>query len=154
MEILFDIDIDKIKKSENIFIDKINKLIDLINIYEIKEDYFIDYNYDFKNKNNKNKETISPLMNININYINFNKYNEDKGNSNSINNQSNKNNIFLYKIFNLPMKDKNSKKGFNKNKYNSKEKKDYSLFIMKINQLKKNKRILNNMGNYLKNKYL
>ena len=154
MEILFDIDIDKIKKSENIFIDKINKLIDLINIYEIKEDYFIDYNYDFKNKNNKNKETISPLMNININYINFNKYNEDKGNSNSINNQSNKNNIFLYKIFNLPMKDKNSKKGFNKTKYNSKEKKDYSLFIMKINQLKKNKRILNNMGNYLKNKYL
>jgi hypothetical protein len=134
MEIIFDINIDKIKKNEDIFMDKINKLINLINAYEIKEDYFIDYNYESKNRNNKNKDVISPLMNININYINFNKYNEDKTNSNSINNQSNKNNILLYKIFNLPIK--SNKKSKNK-KYNSHEKKDYSLFIMKINQLKK-----------------
>ena len=151
MEIIFDINIDKIKKNEDIFMDKINKLINLINAYEIKEDYFIDYNYESKNRNNKNKDVISPLMNININYINFNKYNEDKTNSNSINNQSNKNNILLYKIFNLPIK--SNKKSKNK-KYNSHEKKDYSLFIMKINQLKKNKNVLNNMANYLKNKKL
>ena len=152
MEIIFDINIDKIKKNENIFMDKINKLINLINTYEIKEDYFIDYNYESKNRNNKNKDIISPLMNININYINFNKYNEDKTNSNSINNHSNKNNIFLYKIFNLSIK--GNKKNKNKIKYNSHEKKDYSLFIMKINQLKKNKKVLNNMANYLKNKKL
>ena len=152
MEIIFDINIDKIKKNENIFMDKINKLINLINTYEIKEDYFIDYNYESKNRNNKNKDVISPLMNININYINFNKYNEDKTNSNSINNHSNKNNIFLYKIFNLSIK--GNKKNKNKIKYNSHEKKDYSLFIMKINQLKKNKKVLNNMANYLKNKKL
>ena len=140
---------NKEEMNENLFINKINQLINLININEIKEDHFIDYNYESKNISNKKKDILSPLMNININYINFNKFNEDKINSNSINNQPIKNNIFLYKIFNLPVKD--NKK--NQIKYISHEKKDYSLFIMKINQLKKNKKVLNNMANYLKNKH-
>ena len=87
MEILFDIDFENFKKNENIFIEKINKLINLINSNEIKEDYYIDYNCESRNEKIKNKETISSLMNININYINFNKYNDDKTNSNSIKNQ-------------------------------------------------------------------
>ena len=152
MEMLFDIDFENIKKNESIFVEKINKLIELINACEIKEDYYIDYNYESRNKKIKKKESMSPLMNININYINFNKFNEDK--TNSINNQS-KNNIFLYKLFNIPMKDdKKTKNEINKNKkFNSKEK-DYSLFMMKINQLKKNKKIFTKMDNYLKYKYL
>ena len=160
MELLFNINLDNIKKNENIFIENVNKIIDLINSYEIKEDYLIDYDYVSKtNKNkNNNKENISPLMNININYINFNKINEDKTNYISINNHPNKNNIFLYKIFNISMKDGKSnnkiKKELKKNKFTSIEKKDYSLFVMKINQLKNNKNLLNNMSNYIKDKYL
>ena len=146
MEILFDLNYDK--NNENIFIEKINKLIDLINIYEIKEEYYIDYNYESKKKKIKNKETISPLMNININYINFNKFNEDKTNSNSICNQSNKN-IFLYKLFKIQEKD--NKNEIKKKKHNSKEKKDYSVLVMKINQLKRNNRVLNNINKF---KYL
>ena len=50
--------------------------------------------------------------------------------------------------------DKKTKNEINKNKkFNSKEK-DYSLFMMKINQLKKNKKIFTKMDNYLKYKYL
>ena len=146
MEILFDIDFENFKKNENIFIEKINKLINLINSNEIKEDYYIDYNCESRNEKIKNKETISSLMNININYINFNKYNDDKTNSNSINNQSNKN-IFFYKIIKMPAKENERKK----KKINSKEKKDYSMLIMKVKKLKKNKRVLNNINKF---KYL
>ena len=101
MEMLFDIDFENISKEEINFIFKINKLVENINSYEIKEDYYIDYNYESKNeKKNNKKEIISPLMNININYINFNKYNNDvKLNSESFNNQNNnKNNSFLNKL--------------------------------------------------------
>ena len=146
MEILFDIDFENFQKNENIFIEKINKLINLINSNEIKEDYYIDYNCESRNEKIKNKETISSLMNININYINFNKYNDDKTNSNSINNQSNKN-IFFYKIIKMPAKENERKK----KKINSKEKKDYSMLIMKVKKLKKNKRVLNNINKF---KYL
>ena len=146
MEILFDIDFENFKKNENIFVEKINKLINLINSNEIKEDYYIDYNCESRNEKIKNKETISSLMNININYINFNKYNDDKTNSNSINNQSNKN-IFFYKIIKMPAKENERKE----KKINSKDKKDYSMLIMKVKKLKKNKRVLNNINKF---KYL
>ena len=67
MEMLFDIDFENISKEEINFIFKINKLVENINSYEIKEDYYIDYNYESKNeKKNNKKEIISPLMNINI----------------------------------------------------------------------------------------
>ena len=112
-----------------------------------------------KNKNNQ-KEENSPLMNININYINFNKFNDDKTNTMSINNKANKNKHFLYRIINnMPVKSNNvdeisPKHEINTNKINSLGKKDYSFFIMKINQIKKNKKTMNNLNDFLKNKYL
>ena len=118
MEMLFDIYLENSLEEEYEFYKNINKLIENIDYYEIKEDIYIDYNYEEKNeKNNNKKEIISPLMNININYINFNKFNDVKTNSVSFNNQNNKNNTFLYKIFNI--QNKNSKRKL-KNKVNDK----------------------------------
>ena len=148
MEMLFDIDFENISKEEINFIFKINKLVENINSYEIKEDYYIDYNYESKNeKKNNKKEIISPLMNININYINFNKYNNDvKLNSVSFNNQNNnKNNSFLNKLFNVQIK--NSKRNL-KNQVNNKILyKDGGTFLKKLNQIKQNR----NTSNYLIN---
>ena len=138
MEMLFDIYFDNSSEEDIKFIKKINKLIEDINYYEMKEDFYIDYNYEAKNeKNNNKKEIISPLMNININYINFNKFNEVKTNSVSFNNQNNKNNTFLYKIFSVPIK--NSKRNL-KNKVKGS-------FLMKMQQ---NKNSIQNESNYLK----
>ncbi len=165
MEILFDINYDNINKDDIIFADNLNKLINLINSYEVKkEEYLIEYNYEDNKNKNKNKlkktEDKSPLMNININYINFNKVNDDKSNTVSVNKKSNKNNIFLYRIINnMPMKDnKNNnittKQDLSKNKLTSLDKKDYNLFIMKINQIRKNKKLFHNKSIHIKNKYL
>ena len=138
MEMLFDIYFDNSSEEDIKFIKKINKLIEDINYYEMREDFYIDYNYESKNeKNNNKKEIISPLMNININYINFNKFNEVKTNSVSFNNQNNKNNTFLYKIFSVPIK--NSKRNL-KNKVKGS-------FLMKMQQ---NKNSIQNESNYLK----
>ena len=138
MEMLFDIYFDNSSEEDIKFIKKINKLIEDINYYEMKEDFYIDYNYEARNeKNNNKKEIISPLMNININYINFNKFNEVKTNSVSFNNQNNKNNTFLYKIFSVPIK--NSKRNL-KNKVKGS-------FLMKMQQ---NKNSIQNESNYLK----
>ena len=138
MEMLFDIYFDNSLEEDIKFFKKINKLIEDINYYEMKEDFYIDYNYESKNeKNNNKKEIISPLMNININYINFNKFNEVKTNSVSFNNQNNKNNTFLYKIFSVPIK--NSKRNL-KNKVKGS-------FLMKMQQ---NKNSIQNESNYLK----
>ena len=138
MEMLFDIYFDNSLEEDIKFFKKINKLIEDINYYEMKEDFYIDYNYEAKNeKNNNKKEIISPLMNININYINFNKFNEVKTNSVSFNNQNNKNNTFLYKIFSVPIK--NSKRNL-KNKVKGS-------FLMKMQQ---NKNSIQNESNYLK----
>ena len=150
MEMLFDINLENIPEDENKFLKKINKLIDNINSYEIKEDFFIDYNYESKNdkKNNKN-EIISPLMNININYINFNKFNDVKTNSVSFHNQNNKNNnSLLYKIFNVPLQNpkQNLKNPVNVNNKNAI--KDAGAFLIKIDQEKKK---IKNATNYLKN---
>ena len=138
MEMLFDIYFDNSSEEDIKFFKKINKLIEDINYYEMKEDFYIDYNYEARNeKNNNKKEIISPLMNININYINFNKFNEVKTNSVSFNNQNNKNNTFLYKIFSVPIK--NSKRNL-KNKVKGS-------FLMKMQQ---NKNSIQNESNYLK----
>ena len=138
MEMLFDIYFDNSLEEDIKFFKKINKLIEDINYYEMKEDFYIDYNYEARNeKNNNKKEIISPLMNININYINFNKFNEVKTNSVSFNNQNNKNNTFLYKIFSVPIK--NSKRNL-KNKVKGS-------FLMKMQQ---NKNSIQNESNYLK----
>ena len=138
MEMLFDIYFDNSLEEDIKFFKKINKLIEDINYYEMREDFYIDYNYESKNeKNNNKKEIISPLMNININYINFNKFNEVKTNSVSFNNQNNKNNTFLYKIFSVPIK--NSKRNL-KNKVKGS-------FLMKMQQ---NKNSIQNESNYLK----
>ena len=106
MEILFDVNFENTMEEEDKFVDQINNLVNNINSYEVKEDYYIDYNYESKDKKNNKKEIISPLMNININYINFNKFNDVKTNSVSFNNQNNKNNILFNKIFNVPIKNK------------------------------------------------
>ena len=150
MEMLFDINLENISNEENKFIKKVNRLIDYINSYEIKEDFYIDYNYESKNeKKNSKKEIISPLMNININYINFNKFNDVKTNSVSFNNQNNKNNALLCKIFNVPIQ--NSKRDF-KNQVNNKNiYKEGGSFLMKINQIKQNKKTIQNPTNYLRN---
>ena len=138
MEMLFDIYFDNSLEEDIKFIKKINKLIEDINYYEMKEDFYIDYNYEAKNeKNNNKKEIIYFLMNININYINFNKFNEVKTNSVSFNNQNNKNNTFLYKIFSVPIK--NSKRNL-KNKVKGS-------FLMKMQQ---NKNSIQNESNFLK----
>ena len=114
MEMLFDVNLDNTMEEEDKFANKINKLINNINSYEIKEDYYIDYNYESKNdKKNNKKEIISPLMNININYINFNKFNDVKTNSMSFNDRGNKNNILFNKIFNMPIQ--NSRRQINNN---------------------------------------
>jgi hypothetical protein len=150
MEMLFDINLENISNEENKFVKKVNRLIDNINSYEIKEDFYIDYNYESKNeKKNSKKEIISPLMNININYINFNKFNDVKTNSVSFNNQNNKNNALLCKIFNVPIQ--NSKRDF-KNQVNNKNiYKEGGSFLMKINQIKQNKKTIQNPTNYLRN---
>ena len=152
MEMLFDINLENISDEDNKFLKKINKLINIINSYEIREEFFIDYNYESKNhKTNNKKEIISPLMNININYINFNKFNDVKTNSVSFNNQSNKNNAFLCKIFNVPIQD--SKRNF-KNQVNNNDKNTYKeggSFLMKINQIKQNKKTIHDAGNYFRN---
>ena len=156
IEILFDINVDNNKKNENLFIEDVNKLINLINKYDIKEDNLIDYNFESKNnKKKENKAIISPLMNININYFNINKLYDNKNSSISMYNKSNKNKVYLNKLFNLPIKN-------SKNKNNKEEKeldnnkniyyKDYSLFINKINQIKNNRNIFNNMNNNKKKK--
>ena len=153
MEMLFDINFENINEEENKFLKKINKLINNINSYEIKEmkeDFYIDYNYESKNdkKNNKN-EIISPLMNININYINFNKFNDVKTNSVSFNNQNNKNSSVICKLFNVPIQ--NSKRNL-KNQVNNKNTyKEAGSFLMKINQIKQNKKTIQEGSNYLKN---
>ena len=153
MEIIFDINFENINNEDNIFVDKIKKLIDSINMFELKEDYYIDYNFESKKeKKNNKKEIISPLMNININYINFNKFNDIKTNSVSFNNQNNKNNnTFLYKIFNNPIKD--SKRNLKNQIKNKNLHKEGASFLMKINQIKQNKKNLQNVTNYLKNCY-
>ena len=153
MEIIFDINFENINNEDNIFVDKIKKLIDSINVFELKEDYYIDYNFESKKeKKNNKKEIISPLMNININYINFNKFNDIKTNSVSFNNQNNKNNnTFLYKIFNNPIKD--SKRNLKNQIKNKNLHKEGASFLMKINQIKQNKKNLQNVTNYLKNCY-
>ena len=153
MEIIFDINFENINNEENIFVDKIKKLIDSINMFELKEDYYIDYNFESKKeKKNNKKEIISPLMNININYINFNKFNDIKTNSVSFNNQNNKNNnTFLYKIFNNPIKD--SKRNLKNQIKNKNLHKEGASFLMKINQIKQNKKNSQNVTNYLKNCY-
>ena len=150
MEMLFDVNFENINEDENKFLKKINKLIDNINSYEMKEDFYIDYNYESKNeKKNDKKEIISPLMNININYINFNKFNDVKTNSVSFNNQNNKNSNFLCKIFNVPVQ--NSKRNL-KNQVNNKNNyKEAGSFLMKINQIKQNKKNVSNASNYIKN---
>ena len=153
MEIIFDINFENINNEDNIFVDKIKKLIDSINMFELKEDYYIDYNFESKKeKKNNKKEIISPLMNININYINFNKFNDIKTNSVSFNNQNNKNNnTFLYKIFNNPIKD--SKRNLKNQIKNKNLHKEGASFLMKINQIKQNKKNSQNVTNYLKNCY-
>ena len=153
MEIIFDINFENINNEDNIFVDKIKKLIDSINMFELKEDYYIDYNFESKKeKKNNKKEIISPLMNININYINFNKFYDIKTNSVSFNNQNNKNNnTFLYKIFNNPIKD--SKRNLKNQIKNKNLHKEGASFLMKINQIKQNKKNLQNVTNYLKNCY-
>ena len=150
MEMLFDINFENINNEDNIFFDKIDKLVDNINAYEVKEDYYIDYNYESKNdKKNGKKEIISPLMNININYINFNKFNDVKTNSVSFNNQNNKNNSLLCKIFNVPVQ--NSKQNL-KNQVNSKPTyKEGNSFLMKLNHIKQDKKVFQNVTNYLRN---
>jgi hypothetical protein len=150
MEMLFDINFENINNEENIFLEKIDKLIDNINTYEVKEDYYIDYNYESKNdKKNGKKEIISPLMNININYINFNKFNDVKTNSVSFNNQNNKNNSLLCKIFNVP--EQNSKQNI-KNQINNKlSSKEANSFLMKLNHIKQDKKVFQNVTNYLRN---
>ena len=141
MEIIFDINFENINNEDNIFVDKIKKLIDSINMFELK-----------KEKKNNKKEIISPLMNININYINFNKFNDIKTNSVSFNNQNNKNNnTFLYKIFNNPIKD--SKRNLKNQIKNKNLHKEGASFLMKINQIKQNKKNSQNVTNYLKNCY-
>ena len=91
-------------------------------------------------------------MNININYINFNKFNDIKTNSVSFNNQNNKNNnTFLYKIFNNPIKD--SKRNLKNQIKNKNLHKEGASFLMKINQIKQNKKNSQNVTNYLKNCY-
>ena len=143
MEMLFDVNLDNTMEEEDKFANKINKLINNINSYEIKEDYYIDYNYESKNdKKNNKKEIISPLMNININYINFNKFNDVKTNSVSFNNQNNKNNILFNKIFNVPIKNKINNQAL----YNEK-----ASFLMKINQIKQNKKTFHSSINYMIN---
>ena len=154
MEIIFDLNLDDYNKEENDFLNKVNKLVDNINNYEVKEDYYIDYNFESqKEKKNNKKEIISPLMNININYINFNKFNDVKTNSISFNNQNNKNNnnnnAFLYKIFNMSIKD--SKRNLKNQIKNKNTYKEGNLILMKINQIKQNKKPLQNVSNYLKN---
>lgn len=164
IQIIFDVNLDEQEKKEKKFIEEVNKIISIIKSNEIKEDEdeVINYNNDYNNTKNKgakkNKDNISPLMNININYINFNKFNEGKSNSISINNKSKKKNILFDKIFNLSKKDSKSKIKINKNEIresnavNSNERKDYSLFVMKINQLKQNtKLVVNERSHYLKN---
>ena len=170
MEMIFDIKYEDIKKNENIFVDNINKLLNVINSCEIKEEEEqIINNYEQKNEKykkndkNKNKEGVSPLMNININYINFNKFNEEKANSISINNKPKKKAILFDKIFNaqknLNKQNKNKlgskeRKDSTKNIHSSMEKKDISLLVMKINQIQKYK-LLHDKSSYMKNtKYI
>ena len=149
MEMLFDVNLDNTMEEEDKFANKINKLINNINSYEIKEDYYIDYNYESKNdKKNNKKEFISPLMNININYINFNKFNDVKTNSMSFNDRGNKNNILFNKIFNMPIQ--NSRKHIN-NFNNQALYNEKASFLMKINQFKQNKKTFQNSINYLIN---
>jgi len=61
MEMLFDINLENISNEENKFVKKVNRLIDNINSYEIKEDFYIDYNYESKNekKNSKKRNNIT-----------------------------------------------------------------------------------------------
>ena len=151
MEMLFDVNLDNTMEEEDKFANKINKLINNINSYETKEDYYIDYNYESKNdKKNNKKEIISPLMNININYINFNKFNDVKTNSMSFNDRGNKNSILFNKIFNMPIQNsrKHINNNFNNNQalYNEK-----ASFLMKINQFKQNKKTFQSSINYLIN---
>ena len=150
MEILFDVNLDNTMEEEDTFANKINKLINNISSYEVKEDYYIDYNYESKNdKKNNKKEIISPLMNININYINFNKFNDVKTNSVSFNDRGNKNNILFNKIFNMPVQ--NSRKNINNNINNQALYNEKASFLMKINQFKQNKKTFQNSINYLIN---
>ena len=142
MEILFDVNFENTMEEEDKFVDQINNLVNNINSYEVKEDYYIDYNYESKDKKNNKKEIISPLMNININYINFNKFNDVKTNSVSFNNQNNKNNILFNKIFNVPIKNKINNQAL----YNEK-----ASFLMKINQIKQNKKTFHSSINYMIN---
>ena len=141
MEMLFDVNLDNTMEEEDKFANKINKLINNINLYEIKEDYYIDYNYESKNdKKNNKKEIISPLMNISINYINFNKFNDVKTNSMSFNDRGNKNNILFNKIFNMPIQ--NSRRQINNNFNNNQTLyNEKASFLMKINQFKQNKKL-------------
>ena len=149
MEMLFDVNLDNTMEEEDTFANKVNKLINNINSYEIKEDFYIDYNYESKNdKKNNKKEFISPLMNININYINFNKFNDVKTNSMSFNDRGNKNNILFNKIFNMPIQ--NSRKHIN-NFNNQALYNEKASFLMKINQFKQNKKTFQNSINYLIN---
>ncbi len=53
MEIIFDINFENINNEDNIFVDKIKKLIDSINMFELKEDYYIDYNFESKKEKKK-----------------------------------------------------------------------------------------------------
>ena len=150
MEILFDVNLDNTMEEEDTFAKKINNLINNISSYEVKEDYYIDYNYESKNdKKNNKKEIISPLMNININYINFNKFNDVKTNSVSFNDRGNKNNILFNKIFNMPVQ--NSRKNINNNINNQPLYNEKASFLMKINQFKQNKKTFQNSINYLIN---
>ena len=150
MEILFDVNLDNTIEEEDTFAKKINNLINNISSYEVKEDYYIDYNYESKNdKKNNKKEIISPLMNININYINFNKFNDVKTNSVSFNDRGNKNNILFNKIFNMPVQ--NSRKNINNNINNQPLYNEKASFLMKINQFKQNKKTFQNSINYLIN---
>ena len=151
MEMLFDVNLDNTMEEEDKFANKINKLINNINSYEIKEDYYIDYNYESKNdKKNNKKEIISPLMNININYINFNKFNDVKTNSMSFNDRGNKNNILFNKIFNMPIQ--NSRRQINNNFNNNQALyNEKASFLMKINQFKQNKKTFQSSINYLIN---
>ena len=151
MEMLFDVNLDNTMEEEDKFANKINKLINNINSYEIKEDYYIDYNYESKNdKKNNKKEIISPLMNININYINFNKFNDVKTNSMSFNDRGNKNSILFNKIFNMPIQ--NSRKHINNNINNNQALyNEKASFLMKINQFKQNKKTFQSSINYLIN---
>ena len=142
MEILFDVNFENTMEEEDKFVDQINNLVNNINSYEVKEDYYIDYNYESKDKKNNKKEIISPLMNININYINFNKFNDVKTNSVSFNNQNHKNNILFNKIFNVPIKNKINNQAL----YNEK-----ASFLMKINQIKQNKKTFHSSINYMIN---